>query len=684
MKTLRQESSKQGIATSSAFVLVEWCSVLLQNLTEPSWKEVGSEILLAYADVLEKCLRPSSKPTLAHSAIIVTRRGFRKLFSSPILGPENLTDAVTNLTSKRSTPTAKNSVILGVIAGVAARRPVVRPTLETLKPLYYEFYNREILGSRTALSGHISAGLGDFFSSFATLDELQTQVAPVLEKSLLRTPEVILDGVLQSLVKDLPTEFDLSDLLAGKLLKQLLSNVKSTNALIRAGVLSSFRAIIAKCHNAGSVDQIIEEIGNPLKTGKLASADQRILHAEMLEAVPLSCPNAQKTTTILAAVAGKEGNDVALAAETLTLCRAINVLIKGDSEISQPVLSTLLKGLADKKATTRKIWLLRVASVFRTIDGLDLNAALTSFTEAVIPKFIDNFREVVANPTLTAQSGTIVGAYILTALTPVLQQWSTGSKIEADLLKLSTPSPALASSQSFLLNPKIFSKIGSEEDFDWFRLALCSVAAGLSTNTAKEIVLAWSEAMIYIVTVSTVPSNVRQESAKSLTSLYAQNPSIMADIVINGLWAHLTQTINVGDKDSTTETRDLIKVIKSICISSKELEALGGNASQEMLEQQACSLLIICRTELISRANWIDSCIRMGVDPGKLAEKYADILLNEISERTSVNQKVRVSISLKSRTGTDKYNHRSMLFGLLHTMQQQNWPSLLQKLSSLG
>ncbi|KAL6833031.1 armadillo-type protein [Trichoderma camerunense] len=642
VKTLRQESSKQGIATSSAFVLVEWCSVLLQNLTEPSWKEVGSEILLAYADVLEKCLRPSSKPTLAHSAIIVTRRGFRKLFSSPTLGPENLTDAVTNLTSKRSTPTAKNSVTLGVIAGVAARRPVVRPTLETLKPLYYEFYNREILGSRTALSGHISAGLGDFFSSFATLDELQTQVAPVLEKSLLRTPEVILDGVLQSLVKDLPSEFDLSDLLAGKLLKQLLSNVKSTNALIRAGVLSSFRAIIAKCHNAGSVDQIIEEIGNPLKTGKLASADQRILHAEMLEAVPLSCPNAQKTTTILAAVAGKEGNDVALAAETLTLCRAINVLIKGDSEISQPVLSALLKGLADKKATTRKIWLLRVGSVFRTIDGLDLNAALTSFTEAVIPKFIDNFREVVANPTLTAQSGTIVGAYILTALTPVLQQWSTGSKIEADLLKLSTPSPALASSQSFLLNPKIFSKIGSEEDFDWFRLALCSVAAGLSTNTAKEIVLAWSEAMIYIVTVSTVPSNVRQESAKSLTSLYAQNPSIMADIVINGLWAHLTQTINVGDKDSTTETRDLIKVIKSICISSKELEALGGSASQEMLEQQACSLLIICRTELISRANWIDSCIRMGVDPGKLAEKYADILLNEISERTSVNQKVDI------------------------------------------
>ncbi|KAJ4858558.1 ribosomal protein l19e domain-containing protein [Trichoderma breve] len=642
VKTLRQESSKQGIATSSAFVLVEWCSVLLQNLTEPSWKECGSEILLAYADVLEKCLRPSSKPTLAHSAIIVTRRGFRKLFSSPTLGPENLTDAVTNLTSKRSTPSAKNSVILGIIAGVAARRPAVRPTLETLKPLYYEFYNREILGSRTALSGHISAGLGDFFLSFATLDELQTQVAPVLEKSLLRTPEVILDGVLQSLVKDLPTEFDLSDLLAGKLLKQLLSNVKSTNALIRAGVLSSFRAIIAKCHNAGSVDQIIEEIGNPLKTGKLASADQRILHAEMLEAVPLSCPNAQKTTTILAAVAGKEGNDVALAAETLTLCRAINVLIKGDSEISQPVLSALLKGLADKKATTRKIWLLRVASVFRTIDGLDLNAALTSFTEAVIPKFIDNFREVVANPTLTAQSGTIVGAYILTALTPVLQQWSTGSKIEADLLKLSTPSPALTSSQSFLLNPKIFSKIGSEEDFDWFRLALCSVAAGLSTNTAKEIVLAWSEAMIYIVTVSTVPSNVRQESAKSLTSLYAQNPSIMADIVINGLWAHLTQTINAGDKDSTTETRDLIKVIKSICISSKELEALGGSASQEMLEQQACSLLIICRTELISRANWIDSCIRMGVDPGKLAEKYADILLNEISERTSVNQKVDV------------------------------------------
>lgn len=642
MKTLRQESSKQGIATSSAFVLVEWCSILLQHLAEPSWKDFGNEILLAYADVLEKCVRPSSRPTLAHSAVIVTRRGFRKLFNPPTLGPRNLVDSVTNLTSKRSTPTAKNSIVLGIIAGVAVRRPALRPTLETLKPIYYEFYNREILGSRTTVSGHISAGLGDFFSSFAVLDEFQNQVVPPLEKSLLRTPEVILDGVLQSLVKDLPAEIDLSNLLTGKLLKLLLSNVKSTNTLIRNGVLTSFCAIIAKCHDPDSVDHIIEEIGSPLKAGKLASADQRILHAEMLKAVPLSCSSAQKMTTLLAAVASKEGNDVALAAETLTLCRAINVLIEGNSEISQSVLSALLKGLADKKAATRKIWLLRVGSVFRTIYGLDPNAALSSFTDAVIPKFIDNFQEVVANPTLTAQNGTIVGAYILTALSPVLRQWSTNSKIGSDLSKLSTPAPALASTQSFLLNSKIFNKIGSEEDFHWFRLALSSVATGLGSGTAKEIVLAWSEAMIYIVTVSTVPSNVRQESAKSLSALYAKNASMMADIIINGLWTHLTQTINVGDKDSAMETRDLIKVLKSICISSKELEALGGSISQETLEQQACSLLILCRTELIPRANWIDSCIRMGIDPGKLATKYADTLLNEISERTSVNQKVRI------------------------------------------
>lgn len=612
----------------------------MQHLSEASWEKVGNEILLSYADVLEKCVGPSSRPTLAHSAIIVTRRGFRKLFSSPTLGPKNLNDSVTILTSKRSTPTAKYSIILGVIAGVAVRRPALLPTLQTLRSMYYEFYNREILGSRTTIPRHVAAGLSDFFSSCTVLDEFQNSVIPPLEKSLLRTPEVALDHVLPSLVKALPAEIDLSKVLTGKLLKLLLSNVKSTNSLIRAGVLASFQAIIAKCHDSDAIDQTIEEIGGPLKSGKLASADQRILHAEMLEAIPLSCPNAQKMTTLLAVVAGKEGNEVALAAETLTLCRAANVLIDGNSEISQPVLGALLKGLADKKAAIRKIWLLRVGSILRAMDGSDPNATLFTFTEAVIPKFIDNFHEVVANPTLAAQSGTIVGAYILTAIYPVIRRWSSDSKTAQDLLKLSTTSHALASIQSFLLNSKIYNKIGGEEDYHWFRLALASVATGLDSNTQRDIVLAWAEAMIYIVAVTSVPSNVRQESARSLSTLYAQNPSMMANIITDGLWSLLTHSIKAGDKDSAAESRDLVRVLKSICISSKELETLGGSVSLERLEQQACSLLILCRTELIPRANWIDTCLRMGIDPGNLAQKYADPLLKEISERTSADQKV--------------------------------------------
>lgn len=642
-KCLRQESLKQGIATSSAFVLAEWCSILMQHLSEDSWGKVGNDILLSYADVLEKCVGPSSRPTLAHSAIIVTRRGFRKLFNSQTLGPKNLTDAVTLLTSKRSTPTAKYSIILGVIAGVTARRPALLPTLQTLKSMYYEFYNREILGSRTTIPRHVAAGLSDFFSTCTALDEFQNSVVPPLEKSLLRTPEVALDGVLPSLVKALPAEIDLSTVLTNKLLKLLLSNVKSTNSLIRTGIIASFQAIIAKCHDSDAIDQIIEEIGGPLKSGKLASADQRIIHAEMLEAIPLSCPNAQKMTALLAVVAGKEGNEVALAAETLTLCRAVNVLIDGNSEISQPVLGALLKGLADKKAATRKIWLLRVGSILRSMDGSDPNATLSTFTEAVIPKFIDNFHEVVANPTLTAQSGTIVGAYILTAIYPVIRRWPSDSKVAQDLLKLSTTNHALASVQSFLLNSKIYNKIGSEEDYHWFRLALASAATGLDSKTQRDIILAWSEAMIYIVSVTSVPSKVRQESARSLSSLYAQNPSMMANIIADGLWSLLTHPIKAGDKDSATESRDLVRVLKSICISSKELEALGGSVSLDTLEQQACSLLILCRTELIPRANWIDTCIRMGIDPGNLAQKYADLLLKEISEWTSADQKVLFS-----------------------------------------
>lgn len=639
---MRDESQKPGIAASSAFVLVEWCSVFMQHLAGSSvWEELGKDILLTDADALEKCLQSNSRSGVVRSAAVVTRRGFRKLLSPAQSREKSLTNCVTTLTAKGTQSTAKNALILGVIAGVCARQVTLKPLLQTLKPKYYEFYIREIIGSRTAVPEHVASGLGDFFLNFATLDEIEKELVPAIEKGLLRAPEVILGGVLKPLVKSLPDTFDLSRILEGKLLKPLLSNIKSSNPAIRNGAITAFRAIVAQCSDLKTMDGVVDEVASPLASGKIASPDHRILHAEMLEAIPLSEQSASKASTALATVASKEGNEAALAAETSALARASVMTLETGGELPKSVLDSIIKGLADKKPASRRLWLLHAGSIFHSLEGTEPTAGISAFAEAATPKLVANFEEVVSNAASAAQNGLVVGAYILTSLTPALLRRFPKSPALASLAKAAIPTQALslATKQAFLLNYRIYNKISAEEDLQWFCRALASVAQKLDRKTGQDVVLAWSEANIYLTTASSIPPKVQQEATKSVSRLYARNPTLISGFIIDGLWNSLEQEDN-KERDVKMERANLIHVLRAICLEPGEFAQFGADIEKEVLEAQACAILVLSRQELIPRSSWIDMCLRMAIDPGNLARQYLGDLLKEIGLRTSFDQQV--------------------------------------------
>ncbi|KAF4976900.1 hypothetical protein FZEAL_6502, partial [Fusarium zealandicum] len=639
---LRKESQKHGIAPTNAFVLVEWCSLFMQHLSKTSlWEEFASDILLTDADALEKCHQLVSRKSVARSAIVVTRRGLRKLFSFTESSEKRLYSAVNVLSTKGAQPTWRNAILLGVIAGVSARKEHLRPVLESLKPKYYEFFNRELTGSRTAISDILVLGLGDFFVSFATLDEVSKELVPTLEKGLLRAPEVILGGVLTPLVHSLPDSFDLSTVLEQNLLKPLLSNVKSSNAAIRVGALEAFRALVSQCNDGDAMDKVIDEIATPLKSGKIASPDHRILHAQMLEAAPLTSSSADKVINALSAIAGKEGNESALAAETSALAKAIIFVLDNEGEIPKTVLDTITKGLADKKAPSRKCWLLRVGHVLQSLtETQSPSPAMSGFVEAMIPKIIANFTEVAANAAAAAQNGLIVGAYILTAVTPHVRRLFPGSPVDSALTKASVAKQSLSldPKPSFLLNHRIYSKVTAEEDLSWFARALSSVFQSLEQATDKQVALAWAEAKIHLITAPSVPSAVQQEATKTLSELYTCSPKLVSNVIINGLWDHLEHSAP-RDRDQSSDVHNLIQVVRAICLAPKDAEKLGKYISKDQLELQANNLLVLARPELIPRANWIDLCLRMEVDPGDLVRKYQADLLKEIENKTSFDQK---------------------------------------------
>ncbi|KAK3942927.1 translational activator GCN1 [Diplogelasinospora grovesii] len=647
---IRQETQKSGIAPGSAFVLVEWCSLLMQNLAStPLWDKLGNDIVLADADALEKCLQATARGSVGHSALVITRRGFRSLLVGD--GEEKkITGAVQALAAKGSQPTAKNATLLGVIAGVCSRKEEAKPILEKLKSQYFSFYTREIVGSRAPLPKHLAGGLGDFFEAFVSLEDLDKEVFPALEKGLLRAPEVVLNDLITPLVRSLPGEFDLSKALSGRFIKPLLSNVKSSNAVIRSGAVTAFREIATRCKDSAVLEQVADEILNPLKSGKLASADHRILHSEMLVALRMTTGIATKVATGLPALTGKEGNEAALSAETLVLNAACIKLL--ESSDAKPLLDAYSKGLTDKKLPVKRIWILRAGEVlngFKQNPEGQLPDGFTKFAKSLITSLKTVFDEVVANPLAASQNGIVTGALVYLGVAPLLEPSAIGRLLAFSKGSIPKNILALDPKPSFLLNPRIYSKF-AEDDLKWFCRALSAVVLGLDSASAP-VKNAWAQGFIYIICSAITTPAVRRQAMDALADLYVHSATtssgdspVITETIISGLWQWV-EALETGDKESATalaksERSNLPLVLKCICLTPKEYaDRANAEPNKSQLESQMCSLLVLAKTDLIPRASWIDLCLKVGIDPGELAKKYEQRLIEEIVGRTGFEQK---------------------------------------------
>ncbi|KAH6617568.1 armadillo-type protein [Chaetomium tenue] len=643
---VRQETQKQGIAPDSAFVLVEWCSLLTQHLAgTPLWDKFGKDVILATADGLDKCLQPTAKGTVGSSALVITRRGLRKLAS---VDQQGIDAAIQLLAAKGSQPAAKHAPLLGAIAGVCSRKPEVKPVVEGLKGQYFAFYIREIVGSRTPVPAHLANGLADFFSAFALLEDLEKEVFPALEKGLLRAPEVVLNDLITPLVRSV-SQFDLSKALSGRFIKPLLSNIKSSNAAIRSGAVTAFKAIASSCQDPSLLEPVADEVLGPLKSGKLASADHRVLHSEMLASLPASKGIATKVASGLPALVGKEANEAALSAETLALNASATALLR-DSEAPKPLLDAYAKGLADKKPPVRRIWILRAGDLLRTFtedSQGDLPKEVVAFAEATVPPLLSAFNEVTANPVTAAQSGLVTGALVVCGLGALFSSLeSAGVQSLVKKASIQKNSLAVDPKPSFLLNQRIYSKF-TEDDLEWFSRALSAIvpALGASSDAVK---VAWAQAYIYIICSTVSSPTVRRQATQALSGICARTTGSeglsVASEIINGLW-HWVEATETAEKESAavlakSGNSNLHLVLRSICLTPQEFaNRAGSGVDKAPLETQMCSLLVLAKPQLIPRASWIDLCLRVELDPGELARKYEEPLIQEIVRRTEFGQK---------------------------------------------
>ena len=610
-----RETVKPGLAASNAFILVEWGSILLSG----AWEKSDPHLCLSFARVLELCLF-SGKGTVKRSAIVLARRVVRRLLGDEVRIPA----VIRQLTAKDQPLGSRTAVLLGVIAGVCARKnKTVLP-----KDQYYAFYVREILGSRTAIPSHIASALNDFFENFATAAELSKEVIPTLEKALLRAPELVQD-LVQAMVHSLPPEVDLAEILADHLLKPLLANTRSQTATIRDGAASAFVALMSHAQEEKSREKIADDL--VASYPKLTVVEQRLVQARMLAHLPYISSKSVAICRVIVKLAGKEPNETALAAVVSALkTQYAQVVLRSASENfekenAKEVEEVFIKGLNDKKPVVRRIWALSAGDlVWKEVVGGSHHAlerafeaapAIVSFVESIAPSLLQIFEEVAQGPIVAGPLFT--AAFTITALFPIMLQIVGSNAIRNSLRKAKIYDRSL-SQASFLLNHRVYTKLSSHEDLSWVIRALVACSNDLE-KASPNIKDAWTQTLLYLIAATGIPPTVRNEAMTSLTNAWSQRSRMISEMVIQGLWKWQRQT-ELSEKDSTAPwgksgTSQLFLAVRSICPPGRDTK----QQDRDSMQTQLIHMLVLCRPEVLPRVHWIDTCLRMGQDPGTIA-----------------------------------------------------------------
>ncbi|KAL3466284.1 armadillo-type protein [Aspergillus heterothallicus] len=631
VQKLQIEASKSSLDAGSALAILEWCSILLQILKNDSETplSVVLDVIALNARGLETCLAVPPRPGVKVSALRVARRALRAVFSDT-WGDDAIHQSVQRLTSD-AVAGQKNAPLIGVISGVCARLQGKKSVLEADKKPIIAYYIKELISSKSAPPSHIASGMSDFFESFVTYEDITSEIVPPLEKAILRSPEVVFTRLVPSLFSSLPEGIDLSEILHARLLKHLLSSMKSNNPAIRQGALESFVSILSKSKTESLLLKIVGEVIGPLKTQKITSPEHRATYAQALASVAPLADISKEIVQGFVPVFARESNEPALEQEIKAFSKHLSHLISSRIKISDDVINAIVKGTAEKKIPFRKLWQLNVGEAVWHADSTTLaSPEVEPFVTKFLAKLKEIFKEVSSNPLPSAQNGALFTAYVYLALFGKLSILDNFDK--ASWEETVGQSLVLQPKPAFLLNPKAYSKLVSQAEAQWAVRTLAAVPSTSKFGSADaQAKVAWAEAFIYTITAPGFHSSFRDDSARALSGVHQKDIKSIGRIVLDGLWTWIL-AFRTGEKESAPisagpeSEKYLHLVAKAICPSAQE----SSDETRSSLKLQLVNTLVLGRSELIPNASWIDLCLRTGIDPGDLVREFPDDCLKQL------------------------------------------------------
>ncbi len=636
---LVSESQRTIIAPTNAFVLLEWCVLVQQQVAEKhtSPDTVLSGITVAAARSLEKCLRPEVKSGVQRSALVLARRGLRSLLK-PESGRQVL-DVIAPTLLTGPTAAIENLPYLGMIAGVCARIPSRKPELENKARDILSFYAKAVIGCKHPVPTHVASGLNDLFASFTSIKDILEIIIPPLEKAVLRSPEVVLTGLIPSFVNSLPSNFDLSKPLSMNLLQPLLSSLRSTNTAIKDGAVEAFSVLVERSKDVNALSRVAETVLASLKSSKASTAEVRSLLARLLFAIPSASETSYAIVHGVAPVAAKEANENALESEAAALCMHLTILLRTGSRIEKSVFDTISKGCRDKRLAVRKAWYLRTSEAFWEIGHtMPTEPQSLDFVKSLSGEMIQAFDEACSNPVASLQSGQASAAFILVAMVGS-GRWDSRTNPSLRKDRIVRQSLVVSPKPSFMLSSRAIARLSSPDEMIWAARALASISSELATES-RETRSAWAQSLIYLLVAADVPTSIRRATRDTIALHYLKHPTPVAEGIFSGLWDWL-HSLHLNEKDSLavaskTGAELLYTVLNCVYVTKSAWEEESRQVPLEAIKAQLVQSLVLCREDLIPGSDWIETCLKVGIDPGALAEERSDQLMDQVLVHSEV------------------------------------------------
>ena len=626
-------------APANSFVLLEWC-VLLQ--IEASRHELLSsaafgKVIIAAASSLEKCGRSTTRSNLRRSAWKLAARGLREIIGKEDNYKERLSSIVSCLVDGQNSATA-NLPYVGVVIDVYAKLSVPKIKIHDQIRRILSFYAEAVIGAKKVVPTHIANGIHQLLASYVDAGELDLLVRP-MEKAILRSPEAVLNGLIPIILQHLPNELDLSDALYRCLLQPLLSSLKSTNPTVRQGAIAAFDALRCRSQNATTLVKISDDVVTALKSSKTTTPEARASQLQLLGALPAIPEVSNVVVHAIATAAAKEANEATLVFAVGALCKHISTLLGTTTSVEKSILDIVIKGCRDKRPLVRRAWYSNLGEAIRSNTlAFTKDHSLDTFSKALFQELDEAFREASSNAPLSLQNGLIPGALVLVSLvcdeTQGMKTYSSFSK-EGIISSCLAMSPKL----SFMLNHKILARLGLHNEMEWAVRALVSLVPSLhAADSAAQT--AWAQSLTYFVVATDVPISVRRYTMHLVHRQYMMHRAVVADNLILGLWDWL-QKLHSKDKESWPGVSKagpgrLRAMLACINSSGNTRAPLHPCVPSNVIKDQLIPSLVLCQAELVPRANWIDTCIKLGVDPGQLVEERAAELMDHLLQRCQV------------------------------------------------